>query len=461
MTYAGGVAGTEGLLHTALGPFDMQPGSVLSYGRVSYERDAFQLNMFANLLRSEAPSLLVPDGLSGKRLQLDFTTQTYDIEARYSAALRNHAVTYGGNYRRNNFDISLAPGADERNEFGGFIEDEISVQRFRFTVGARVYKFSNIEDPAFSPRVNVAYQPTQNHTVRFGLSQAFRSPSANNNFLDVTVTTPTNIQSLAPLVPPSQRGIVNIPFPLPVRAVGSEVPFGDVSGAPLRKERLTAYEIAYMATFQEWTTLGVAFYVHNLDDTINFTPLPDSLDSYTSEAPPLGWPVAPSLIDTLAASGEFLPRTAFAYLNLGPTRNKGVEVSIDHRVNSAISLFANYSWQDDPVILDDPDPFPATELTLPPTHRFNAGATYNGPRFLGSATVNYTDGTLWGDVLDSQFHGFTEPFTMINAGFGIRWRRGFVTTSIKGTNLVNDTIQHHIFGDLFGRAVTAQVRFEL
>lgn len=39
------------------------------------------------------------------------------------------------------------------------------------------------------------------------------------------------------------------------------------------------------------------------------------------------------------------------------------------------SLFANYSWQDEP----EPEGFDLSERNLPPTHRFNVGMSYNGP----------------------------------------------------------------------------------
>ena len=50
-------------------------------------------------------------------------------------------------------------------------------------------------------------------------------------------------------------------------------------------------------------------------------------------------------------------------------------------------------------MLDSPNPFPAQELALPPTNRFNIGFNVDGPRFLGSATVNYSDKAFWSDVL--------------------------------------------------------------
>ncbi len=452
VTYAGGVAGTEGTIYSGIGPFDIQSGSVLAYGRMSYTRDALKFNAFINVVDAEAPNLLVPDALTGGPLQLNFKTQTYDVELGHSTVVGDrHALSYGGNYRRNNFDITLAPAAEDRNEFGAYVQDEIFVDPFRFTIGARIDKFGNIEGPAFSPRLTAMYQPTRNHSVRLSFNRAFRSPSTVNNFLDIALV---NLIDLSPLGGPSS-------FPLVVRAVGSEVQIETVPvRTALKEESLTAYELAYTGTFQDRTTLGAAFYVNDMDDNINFAQLGRDLDPYTTANPPPGWPLPPSLIDLLASAGIFVPRTAFTYLNLGPTRQKGLELSIDHRVNSALNVYANYSWQDEPEVLDDPDPFPTIELALPPTHRFNVGGTYSGRRLLGALTVSYTDEAFWSDVLTSAFHGFTDSFTLVNGSFGVRWNDGRITTSIKSTNLFNETIQQHIFGDLLRRSVTAEVRFD-
>jgi len=197
-----------------------------------------------------------------------------------------------------------------------------------------------------------------------------------------------------------------------------------------------------------------------MDDNINFVQLPSNLDPYTPANPPPGWPISPLALGLLAQQGIFLPRTAFTYLNLGPIRQRGLELSIDHRFSNALSAFANYSWQGEPDILDDPNPFPAIELSLPPTNRFNAGATYNGRRFLGSVSVNFTDDGFWSDVLTSAFHGFTESFTLVNGSFGVKWMDGKMTTTIKSNNLFNETVQQHVFGDLLRRSVTGEVRFD-
>jgi outer membrane receptor protein involved in Fe transport len=460
ISYSGGVAGTDGTIHTGIGPFDIQPGSVMGYGRVGYTRDALRLSAFVNVVAAEAPNLLVPDPRTGGPLQLDFKTQTYDVEVGHSRSVGgHHALSYGGNFRRNNFDITLAPTAQNRNEIGAFVQDEIFLDRFRFSIGARLDKFGNLEDVAFSPRLTAMYQPRSDHSLRVSFNRAFRSPSTINNYIDIALASPIDLSALAPLLPPPLAPLVAQPFPLVVRVVGSEVPIGTVVREPLTKESLTAYEIAYTGTFRR-TTVGAAFYINDMDDSITFTPLPPSLDPYTPANPPPGWQLPPSILGNMAQLGIFLPRTGFSYFNLGPTRQKGIELSLDHRVSESLSTFVNYSWQDDPVILDDPDPFPFDELSLPPKHRFNVGGTYGGRRYLGALSLNYTDEAFWSDVLTSAYDGFTDAFTMVNGSFGVRWHDGRVTTSIKSTNLFNETIQQHIFGDLLRRSVTAEVRFD-
>jgi outer membrane receptor protein involved in Fe transport len=461
ITYSGGVAGTQGTIYTGIGPFDIQPGSVMSYGRMNYTRDALSVSVFTNVVDAEAPSELVPDPQTGRPLQLNFKTATYDVELRHATAVgQRHALTYGGNYRRNNFDVTLAPAAKDRNEIGAYVQDEIFMDPFRFSIGVRVDKFGNLQDPAFSPRLSATYKLTRDHSLRFGFNRAFRSPSSINNYNDFALITPIDLSGLAPLLPPALAAAVASPFPLVVRLAGSEVPVPNFAREPLTKESLTAYEVAYTGRIHERTTVGAAFYVNDSKDAITFAPLPTNVDPYTPANPPPGWPLPPAILGLMAQSGVFLPRTAFSYFNLGPTRQEGVELSVDHRLGRTLSAFTNYSWQREPQILDDPNPFPFRLLSLPPKHRFNAGGTYSGPRFLGALSVHYTSKAFWSDVLTPEYYGYTDAFTMVNGSFGVRWESGRVTTSIKSTNLLNQTIQQHVFGDLLKRSVTAEIRFD-
>lgn len=462
LTYQGGVAGTEGIIYTGLGPFDLQSGSYMGYGKINYSRRALRLNVFANFVDADAPNLLLLDPATRAPIQLNFSTQTYDFEAGDAIAFgTHHVVSFGGNVRRNNFDMTIAPAAENRTEVGAYGQDEVIFDRVRLTLGARVDKFGNLRDPVFSPRLAAVFKPVANHSVRVSFNRAFRSPSVINNYLDTGIIVPTDLRALGPLLPPPLQPLVATPFPLTVRAVGSKLPIGTTPQKELTEESLTAYEVSYTGTLVDRTTVGLAFYVNDLDDNINFAQLPSNVDPYTVANPPPGWALPPTIIGLLAQRGIFLPRTAFTYLNLGPIRQKGIELSLDHRLMRGLTAFANYSWQADPEILDDPNPYPSEELALPPKHRFNTGFNFDGSRYLGSASVNYSDQAFWSDVLNSGYHGFTDAYTMVNGSIGVKWRQGRVTTLLKMNNIFNEDIQQHVFGDIIKRSATFEVRLRM
>ena len=366
---------------------------------MNYTRGALRLQFFTNFLDGKAPNLLLPNPATGMPLELNFKTQTFDGEIGHSVFLGNrNRLSYGGNVRQNNFNITLAPLAEDRLEVGGYLQDEIFWDRFRLVLGGRVDKFGNLSDPKFSPRIAFIVKPAEDHSVTLSFNRAYRAPSVINNFLQTSIVSRVDLSGLAPLLPPLLQLAVAQPFPLIVNAVGSNLPIGGMAQDELIEESLTAYEVSYTGVLPYGTTLGGSFFVNQRDDSINFTALPASLDPYTAANPPPGWRLPPVVLGLMAQSRIFLPRTAFTYLNLGPIRQTGVELWLDQRFSRSLAASVNYSWQSEPEILDDPNPFLPAELNLPPTHRFNAEVHWNGSRLLGSASVNAATDAFWSDV---------------------------------------------------------------
>jgi outer membrane receptor protein involved in Fe transport len=255
----------------------------------------------------------------------------------------------------------------------------------------------------------------------------------------------------------------------------------------MREQSTDAYEVAYTGTFGGKTTVGLAAYLTDTDDNINFTYIyppgtpgypPPTYYSVTNPAKGVTVPTAttpaqpitlsPILMGILAnIPAQFggpirLPEKAATYLNLGPTRNRGLEASIDHRFNNEWSINGNYSWQDTPEIQEADSgqiPYPVQEVGIASEHRFNAGLGYSGAKFFGNVNVNYAGEALWVDVLNASYAGFSEAYTMLNATLGVKLAEGKLTVSLKGINLANEKIQQHIFGDILKRSVVAEVRF--
>jgi hypothetical protein len=91
----------------------------------------------------------------------------------------------------------------------------------------------------------------------------------------------------------------------------------------------------------------------------------------------------------------------------------------------------------------------------------NAGGNFSRGRYFASLSISFVDGAFWTDVLDARYYGRTPPYTLLNAGFGVRSTDGTMTVRVGATNLLNATTQQHIFGDLIGRTFTGEVRFSL
>ena len=335
---AGGLATTQGMLYTGLGPVDIQRGSMLKYGRITYTRDRLKLQVFVNDLDGEGPFLL-QSGTDGGPLQTVVENQSYDAEFSNTHVLgTRHLLTYGGNFRHNAFDISLAPRGRRRDEGGAYIQDQIFLStKFRWFVGTRVDRLGILDKTVFSPRTAFIVKPRPNQSIRVSFNRAFRAPSFLNNYIDTAFLTQIDLGSAGT-------------FSFPSAAVGN---------INLREEQLTAYEIGYIAGLGR-ITLDAAFYVNRTRNTVLFT----QTEAYTSDNPPPGWPLPPAALDELEASGQGLP-SQWSYRNFDLITERGVELSADVRVAENLTAFANYSWQGDPV----PRGFDIAELNLPPTHR--------------------------------------------------------------------------------------------
>ena len=416
IVFAGGVAGGEGIIHTGLGPLDVQRGSTVTYGRVTYTRAKLKIQGFVNALDAQAPAVLVA-GVSGAPLDFTFENRAYDAEFSNLHLWRGrHLVWYSANYRHNHFNLSFAPNRTSRNEGGAYGQDEIFLSdRYRWIVGARADRFDVLAKTVFSPRTAFLIKPRPTQTVRLSFNRAFRAPSFVNSYLDATFLASVELGAA-------------VSYSFPTVAHGNE---------SLIEERLTAYEAGYIGGFGR-TTLGAAVYLNRIDNMIQFT----RAANYTSAAPPPGWPLPPAVLDQLDQAGRGLP-SLFQYQNFKQVTDRGVELSADVRVTARTTAFANYSWQAEP----RPDGFPKSELNLPPRHRVNTGVRASRGRYFGDLSASVVGAAFWQDVLPG-YEGWTDGYTLIGGGVGLRSVDGAMTFAVHARNMLNRAVQEHIFGDV-------------
>jgi outer membrane receptor protein involved in Fe transport len=388
---------------------------------------------FLNVLDGDATNLLTV-GPTGSPIPFKFTTKTFDVEGGDSLVTGpKNVLTYGGNLRFNRFALTIAPGEDHRTEGGGYVQDEFVANKYvRLVAGARVDKFSSIDNAVFSPRVALILRPHTDHTFRVSYNRAFRAPSMINNNLNVTIANPL------PLAAFGQPGV----FLVPTFANGN---------AALKEEHNDAYELSYTGIVGKKTTVSAAWYYTQLNDEILFTQTAE----WPTTTPPPGWALPAPFWAAAQASAHF-PQS-FTYLNLGRERNQGVELGVDSDLAGGTSVYANYSYQALPKVN-----FSLLETNHPSHHRFNAGVRYNDSLWIASVSVSSATSAFWQDVLDVRFSGTTPAYAMANASIGLKIGPAHNTQAmLRVTNLFNREVQQHIFGDVIKRQIVGEVRIQL
>ena len=405
---------------------------------------------------------------------------------RTSSAASTSSRT-AANYRRNNFDITLAPGAEDRNDFGAYLQEEFYVDKFRVALGGRADKAGNLDHWFFSPRVSVMCKPTPDQSLRASYNRAFRAPSVINNYLDQNIFSPSTVdlRPLAPLAPPALRPLIpQEPFYLIVNNFGNP---------NLKEEHVDAFELAYTATIGR-TSFGLAVYQNDTSNNINFTTLlPDSenpqglpgLEYYSVQNPaqgvgavtgqPLTDPLtgnpglSPFVMAALAqvppafGGPVRLPWKVATYLNLGPLRNRGFEASIEHRVNNEWVALGQLLVPGRPEGARRGrrrDPLPDRGGRRPAEEPLQRRGELQRPalprqrerQLLGQVRSGTTCST-------SPYHGYTDAYTLLNATAGIKFADGKAQFSLRGINLLNQEVLQHIYGDLMRISVMAELRF--
>jgi iron complex outermembrane receptor protein len=432
-TVGAGGASTDGIIHTGIGPFDIRNQSELKYVQADWYNGNAHIGASAQFLDGDATNLLTRSS-DGQPLRFLFVNDTYNVDLSNSNQIGDrHFVTYGGNLRMHDFELDIAPQANDKDEFGVFVQDEIELNdQWRWVIGVRYDDIDPLRDTVITPRTSLIYSLSANHSVRVSYNEAFRTPSAINNYLGISI-----LQPLAP-------GVAAI---------------ADAYGDPaLTEEALEAYEIGYVGYLENGIALTASVYRNEIEDSIDFF----VVDTYGPTNLPAPGPTLPApLIPCFAIPPGTSPAcplgglagvvpSDYSYRNIGRTIDRGLEFSIDQDLDDWY-WWANMSWQDDPKITGA-DPL---EVNRAPEWRANVGVGQDRNAFFWNANVNYQDEAYWADVLFARAP--TDAFTQVNASVGWRFRDDSLTLKLIGQNIFDKKLQQHIFGDIIDRRIDAQV----
>ena len=284
VTLSGGYGGNQGVFYTALGPFGFEPGSRIAWGRVQYRRDALEIGAFVNSSRMDVQSLLVrrvPDQLLSGHSDQD----TYDLSVKDTRVLGGrHVLSYGGNLRLIKVDMGIAPAAEDRNEQGFYLNDEIFLgDRWRWIAGVRADRVSVLDEFILSPRTTLIFKPAPDQAFRVSYNRAFRSPSLRSSYADFGVGNGLRFD-LTPLIR-SLPGGPRIPEALLPAPVGFFSPLHFAGNPELLAERLFAYEAGWAGALNDWIGASASVYVNERRDVIDST----VTGLWSTGNPPPGW----------------------------------------------------------------------------------------------------------------------------------------------------------------------------
>ena len=100
----------------------------------------------------------------------------------------------------------------------------------------------------------------------------------------------------------------------------------------------------------------------------------------------------------------------------------------------------------------------ALVVNRPPEHLASVGTTVQLARWSGSVAASYVDEAFWADVLDARFWGTTEAYTTVDVSIARKLIGDRLECVVAATNVFDERVQQHIYGDLVGRKAAVELR---
>ena len=128
-------------------------GTVLGYAKVNYTQERDEAELLHQHPRTASATNLLAVDPTGQPLLFDFKSKTFDVEfGNVQTFGQRHVVSYGGNFRHSNFDLTIAPQGDNRNEGGAYGQDEIFLGKYFRVARRRARWTSSTTSPTRSSR---------------------------------------------------------------------------------------------------------------------------------------------------------------------------------------------------------------------------------------------------------------------------------------------------------------------
>lgn len=100
-------------------------------------------------------------------------------------------LTLGAEYSHNSLhDTSVGYNIDTKQDvhiYGGYFQNEWKNKQWSLLVGGRLDKHNLVDDPIFSPRINVRFNPIEELSLRLSYAGGYRAPQAYDEDLHIAI----------------------------------------------------------------------------------------------------------------------------------------------------------------------------------------------------------------------------------------------------------------------------------
>ena len=345
---------------------------------------------------------------------------------------------------------TLMDSAKDETQQSAFGQLEFDVTTNLKLVGAARWDDSTLHEAEFSPRGGLVLSFAQNHTLRYGYSQAFQRPNYSELFLRVTAGAPVNLAAAA-----TAAGLPQLAPALTAFGFNSMQVLARGNNA-LEVEKVKSHELGYSGIFAGKMFVTVDLYKSNMTDFVT-----DLLPGVNQAQYPTY--VVPGTLGPAAQQGvtQFLagalgarrigvttvngaPALVLSYTNAGEVDTDGGEIAFNYYITNNWVLDANYSKFNFEVKSAQ-----GGDRLLPnaPENKYNLGLAWRGSKLDAKVSYRWVEGYDWAAGV---FVGTIPEYEVVNvaANYRINDMFGF---GVDVSNALNNEHWEAFGGDLLER----------
>jgi iron complex outermembrane receptor protein len=318
-------------------------------------------------------------------------------------------------------------------------------------IGAARWDDSTLHEAEFSPRGGFVFTFAQNHSIRYGYSEAFQRPNYSELFLRVTAGAPVNLAAAAaanPQTAPLAPALTAFGFNnMRVLARGNN---------GLEVEKVRSHELGYSGIIGGKLFLTVDLYKSNLRNFVtDLLPGVNQAQYPTYVVPGTLGPAAQAGVTAFLAAAlqgrrvgvstvDGGPALVLSYANAGEVDTDGGEIALNYYITNNWVLDFNYSKFNFDVKSSLGD-----DRLLPnaPENKYNLGLAWRGTKLDAKVSYRWVEDFRWAAGV---FVGDIPEYDVVNVNANYRINNTFGI----GVDVANATDEEHweaFGGDLLSR----------